>query len=90
MEGFDAGNRELPDLPPEVTEQQQDRLAEVLAAMTVACGATPEEVLAFLDGDNPDLREKVDDLLKDPANRQEFRDHARLVLAQIVEPAATT
>lgn len=86
MQGFEPGGAgSLPSPPVEVDDATRVRLQLVLAS--IALGATPEDVAAYLDGGFPD---KVTDMLARPLEQQEMSDHVGVILSTLQAPALTS
>ena len=85
MEGFDAGDRDLPTPPVPVAEETKAAMALTLSA--IVHGATPEEIVGYLDDGFPDdVREALDR----PGERDEMGAHIDLLLTVMQTPALAT
>ena len=82
MQGFDAGDRELPTPPFEVDPATRDRLIHVVAS--VAMCSTPEEIAGYLEDGFPD---EVTVFLKRPGERDALSAHVDLFLTVLQAPA---
>jgi alkanesulfonate monooxygenase SsuD/methylene tetrahydromethanopterin reductase-like flavin-dependent oxidoreductase (luciferase family) len=82
MHGFEERDGALPRPPVGVEDATRERLIRVVAA--IVTGSTPEEVAAYLDRGFPD---RVDELLAQPLQHDEFSDHVDLLLTAMQSPA---
>lgn len=74
-QGFEAGERELPEPPVPVGDETKERMATALCA--IVGGATPEEVADYLDGAFP---HEVVEALERAGEREEMYAHVDLLL----------
>jgi hypothetical protein len=75
MQGFDAGDRELPTPEIQIDDETRGRL--VLSLVAIVDGATPEELAGYLEDGFP---ARVADGLERPDERAEMSAHVDLLL----------
>lgn len=87
MNGFEAGDRELPAPPVGVTDETRATMAKVLVAIVGGPegGATPEELAGFLEDGFPGW---VVEALERPGEGEEFNAHIDVLLSVLQSPAA--